>query len=193
MGLSTHAENKYGHNQTSDTHKNTHRFLVNLDLGKTPSIFSGENLLESSSNLFILQVREKYICRQTKQQNTTYLFSPKLLENHAHLKLKICIVRILTNGQYCTGSIWTIWISIPLYGLYRFFFKKHFLSQKLLLNGMQLTTLNVVRTVPSVVFYALISVPSFAQKSLIQLAATNFSFITFLQLSASFLQSAHEE
>ena len=59
MGLSTHDENKYGHKQTSNTHKNTHIFLVNLDPGKTPSIFSGENLLESSSNLFIFQVQQK--------------------------------------------------------------------------------------------------------------------------------------
>ena len=62
MALSTHAENKYGHKQTS----NTHRFLVNIDPGKTPSIFFRENLLESSSNLFIFQVQEKSICRQNK-------------------------------------------------------------------------------------------------------------------------------
>jgi len=72
-----------------------------------------------------------------------------------------------------------------------FFQKKK--SQKLLSNGAQLTALNVVRTVSFVVFYVLISMPNFAQKSLLQLAATNFSFKTFLQLSASFLQSAHEE
>jgi len=66
MGLSTYAENKHGHNQTRNTHKISHRFLVNLDPGKTPSIFFGENLLESSSNLFIFQVQEKYICRQNK-------------------------------------------------------------------------------------------------------------------------------
>jgi len=58
---------------------------------------------------------------------------------------------------------------------------------------MQLTTLTIVHTVPYVVFYALILVPSFAQKSLLQLAATNFSLKTFVQLSASIPQSAREE
>ena len=77
MGLSTHDENKYEHNQTSNTHKNTHRFLVNLDLGKTPSIFSEENLLESSSNLFIFQVQEKYICRKNKTAKFNLSLKPK--------------------------------------------------------------------------------------------------------------------
>jgi len=35
---------------------------------------------------------------------------------------------------------------------------------------MQLTTFDVVRTVPYVVFYAMISMPNFVHKSLIQLA-----------------------
>ena len=73
MGSQTHDENKYGHNQTSNTHKNTHRFLVNLDPGKTPSIFSRENLLESSSNSFIFQVQENSFA--DKQNNKKQLIS----------------------------------------------------------------------------------------------------------------------
>ena len=47
MGLSTHVENKYGHKQTSNTHKNTHKFLVNLDPGKTPfNILRGKPIRE---------------------------------------------------------------------------------------------------------------------------------------------------
>jgi len=60
------------------THIKIHtRFLVNLDLGKTPSIFSRENPLESSSNLFIFQVQEKYICRQNKSTKYNLSLQPK--------------------------------------------------------------------------------------------------------------------
>ena len=145
MGLSTHAENKYVHNQTNDTHKNTRKFLVNLYPSKTPSIFSEETLFESSSNLFIFQVQEKYICRQNKTTKYNLSLQPRTpwkscslcLDFRAHLKLKICTIHI------------------RLYGLSRidytdFFFCNFF--QKLLLNGVQLTTFNAVRIVPSVVF-----------------------------------------
>ena len=85
-----------------------HIFLVNLDPGKTPSIFSWENLLESSSNLFIFQVQEKYICRQNKTAKDNLSLQPKSpwkscplwLDFCAHLKLKICTVRIWLYGLY---------------------------------------------------------------------------------------------
>ena len=65
MGLSTHVENKYGHKQTSDTHKNTQIFNQ-LRPRKTPSIFFRENLLENSSNLFIFQVQENTFADKEK-------------------------------------------------------------------------------------------------------------------------------
>jgi len=59
------------------THIKIHRFLANLDPDKTPSIFFGENLLGSFSNLFIFQVQEKYICRQNKTTKYNLSLQPK--------------------------------------------------------------------------------------------------------------------
>lgn len=142
------------------THKNKHRFLVNLDPSKTPSIFSGENLLETSS-IFLFQVQEKYIYKQNKtvkynlslQRKTPWKLFPLCLDFHSHLKMKICTIRIRTVLYgLCTDFM-------DFLTIVRIFQKK---SQKLLSNSVQITTLNDVRTIPFVVFYALISVPNFA-------------------------------
>jgi len=115
MGLSTHAENKYGHNQTNNTHKNKLKFLVNIDLGKTPSIFSGENLLESSSNLFIFQIQEKYICRQNKTTKYNLSLQPSLKTMPA-LPQFLCPLEV--ENLYCTDMI----ARTVLYRLYGFLY-----------------------------------------------------------------------
>lgn len=133
---------------------------------------------------------------QTKQNSKIQLISStqNSLKTVAHFAS--ISVSFEAENMYCTDTDCTNYIVRVPYGLYEFSYHcKHFSkkTQKFLSNSVQLTTLNVVRNVPPVVFYAFISMLIFLQKSLLQLTATNFSFRTFLQLSASFLQSVHEE
>ena len=185
MALSTHVENKYGHKQTSNTHKNTQIFSQFRPRQKPFNLLL-RNLVRELFKFIYISISGK-IYLQTKQNSEIQLISSSQnsLKTMPTLPRFMCPLEV--ENMYCTDMNCTVWISILLYGFFFIFFQKN------LLNSVQLTSLNDVHTVPFVVFYALIFMPSFSQKSLLQLATTNFAFETFLQLSASFLQSTHEE
>ena len=84
MGLSTHAENKFGHKQTSNTHKNTQIF-GQLRPNENPfNLLWEKPVRELFKFIYLSSSTKNTFVDKTKQENTTYLFNPKLLENRAH-------------------------------------------------------------------------------------------------------------
>jgi hypothetical protein len=121
---------------------------------------------------------------QTKQNNKIQLISSAQNSLKTVPTLPRFPCPLEAENMYCTDT--TVLYDYGLYGFcfvrtVRIFF--FFFFQKLLSNGVQLTTFNVVRTVPSVVFYALISMPTLPR---------NHSFSLLQQISPSELFSSSQ-